>query len=409
MRILYVTACMPYGHAETFIISEIDALMRSNDILVAPRSPGALGQHAAWLAPYTVREGLLSVGVLVRAALTFMRRPVPSILSLLQFLRTRRLRALLGNLAVYPKGLWLADVAEQWQADHIHCHWAGTTATMAMIASRVSGVPWSLTCHRSDIVSDNLLREKARHATFVRAIAAEGKRMLLDRKVKPDPKLVVLPMGVRVPALTSSAREQQPVVLCPADLLPVKGHRFLIDAWKILHGRGITAKLVLAGSGHLDAELRSRVEALGLQDFVTFAGTIRHENLLDFYRDAEVSAVVLASIDLGGGLHEGVPVALIEAMAYGVPVVATTTGGIPELIIPGTGILVPPENPEALANGLERLLRDPHFAHRMGKKGREWVMATRDVVHIAARLEMLFAAGHHSVPAPVEVVRAARA
>ena len=54
---------------------------------------------------------------------------------------------LLKNLAVYPKGLWLARLAREWRADHIHAHWAATTATMALVASEFSGIPWSFTAH----------------------------------------------------------------------------------------------------------------------------------------------------------------------------------------------------------------------------------------------------------------------
>ena len=392
MRILYVTAAMPYGKAETFIISEIEELLCRNEVLVAPRSPKRLGRHADWLAPYTIREHLLSPIVLLRAVLAFARRPRASLRTLKILFGSPRPRTVLGNLAVFPKGLWLAGVARRWRADHIHCHWAGTTATMAMIASRLSGVPWSLTTHRSDIVSDNLLKEKTRSAAFVRAIASEGRKMLMERNAEPESKLLVLPMGVRIPPLDPAlAGPKEKVVLCPADLLPVKGHRFLISAWRTLLDRGYSAKLLLAGSGELKAVLHSQVAQLGIADTVEFLGTIEHKSLLDYYRRREVAAVVLASVDLGAGVHEGIPVALVEAMSYGVPVIATTTGGIPELVIPGTGLLVPPADPLALADALGQVLGNPSHAGAMAECGRRWVASSRNIVEVAAQLENLFA------------------
>jgi colanic acid/amylovoran biosynthesis glycosyltransferase len=391
MRIIYVTACMPYGRAETFIISEIRELLHKNEVLVVPRSPGQLGKHAAWLAAHTKREGLLSWRVLTASLRVAVKNPRLAATNFRVLLRSGNTKTLLGNLAVFSKGLWLARVAAEWKADHIHCHWAGTTATMTMIASRQSGIPWSLTAHRSDIVSNNLLREKMASAVAVRAIAQEGRRMMIERGVPDRDTLRVLPMGVEIPPASTSINSSQKVILCAADLLEVKGHRFLIDAWKIIRDKGIEAQLWLAGSGELQVELRNQAERLGLADSIRFLGTLKHDSLLGLYRTGKVTGVVLASVDLGGGCHEGIPVALVEAMSYGVPVVATATGGIPELVQPGTGLLVPAEDPEALANALEGILQNERLAHEVGRAGRRWVASTRDIRHIAAELEKMFA------------------
>ena len=395
MRIIYVTGCLPYGPAETFILDEIRELLRKNDVLVVPRSPGNLGQHGVWLVPHTKREGLLSRRVFGEALRFFAITPRQVMAAGRLLLRSRSLGVAVRNLAVFPKALWLARVAIEWNADHIHCHWAGTTATMTMIASELSGVPWSFTAHRSDIVSNNLLADKARSATLVRTIAKSGSKMMIARGVEPDAKLRVLPMGVRIPQIAFRRRLLDPaVLLCPADFLEVKGHRYLIKAWKILRERGIAAELWLAGSGKLKSSLEALVGSLGLADSVMFLGTISHEKLLDVYRTSKISAVALASVDLGGGCHEGVPVALVEAMSYGVPVVATTTGGIPELLLPGTGVLVPPENPLALADAIQRILQDEAFAETVGQSGRRWVAQTRDIAVVASELEAVFSGGY---------------
>jgi colanic acid/amylovoran biosynthesis glycosyltransferase len=95
---------------------------------------------------------------------------------------------------------------------------------------------------------------------------------------------------------------------------------------------------------------------------------------------------VLASTDLGNGVHEGIPVALIEAMGYGIPVVATKTGGTPELVKPGTGLLVPAGDTAALADALETLLRDRVFLRQVGDSGRQHVVNTHDIVTITSEL-----------------------
>ena len=75
------------------------------------------------------------------------------------------------------------------------------------------------------------------------------------------------------------------------------------------------------------------------------------------YREGRVGMVVLPSVDLGNNLHEGIPVALIEAMSYNIPVVGTHTGGIPELLEGGAGLIVPDKDPAALADAIERSSR----------------------------------------------------
>jgi len=291
------------------------------------------------------------------------------------------------NLTIVPKALWLAGVAARWNADHIHCHWAGTTATMAMLASQLSGIPWSLTAHRWDIVENNLLATKVRSASFVRFISEDGLRMAQALGIGFTDNVRVLHMGVPVPArVQRRSPGPRPVVLCPARLVEVKGHRFLLKAWQILQRRGLNAELWLAGNGELRPQLERLSDALGLADSVKFLGAVAHSELLKMYEDGAVTAVILASIDLGNGLHEGVPVALIEAMSYGIPVVATPTGGTAELVRPGSGLLVPPSEPAALADAVQSLLEDAGLRQQLGESGRQRVLENYDIVGVAAQL-----------------------
>ena len=389
MRIIYVTACLPFGPAEAFIVDEIKQLLRRHEVLIVPRSPGRPGPHGIELVPHSRREGIVSGRVLATAARVCATMPARVAQSVGYLARSQSVGKFVRNAAVVPKALWLAQIASEWAADHIHCHWAGTTATMALIASEISGIPWSLTTHRSDIVGNNLLIEKATNASMVRAISHDGKRMLVERGLKPD-CITVLPIGVSVPERREFEPPASPVILCPADLLPVKGHRYLLHAWRMLQDRGMKPELWLAGQGELRSELQRLTYSLGLSAHVKFMGTVPHAKLLEFYATDSVSAVVLPSIDLGGGHHEGIPVSLVEAMSYGIPVVATRTGGIPELIESGTGLLVPPSDPSALANAIQRLLLEPVFSQQLGATGRSHILRTREVVTVAAALESSF-------------------
>jgi glycosyltransferase involved in cell wall biosynthesis len=182
------------------------------------------------------------------------------------------------------------------------------------------------------------------------------------------------------------------VVICPARLVAVKGHRFLLQAWRILEDRGVTGELWLAGQGELRRELEALTDALGLRRSVKFLGVLSHRELLSLYQGSAVSVVVVPSIDMGHGYHEGIPVALVEAMSYGLPVVATKTGGTEELVLPEAGWLVPPEDPVALAGALQALLQDVSLREEMGHRGRLRAMEAHDIVHVAAQLASAFAA-----------------
>ena len=409
MRIIYVTARLPNGTDEAFIIPEVLELARlGHEVLVVPRSPRGPVVHGQELLECSRREPLFSRNVLrawSRTALVSPRKIAAAVRSLAP---SRSLPIAFKNLAVVPKAVWLATVAIQWRAGHIHCHWAGTTATMTLLASKISGVPWSLTAHRWDIVENNLLAEKVRSASFARFISEDGLKMARATGVMPEPNIRVLRMGV---ALTHSTQDTaaarrrarflesgerrvaaKAVVLCPARLVEVKGHRFLIEAWRILKNSGVDGELWLAGQGECRHRLESLTKKSGVEGSVKFLGALAHQKLLQLYQEGKVSIVALASVDLGKGNHEGIPVALIEAMSYGIPVVTTRTGGNAELVTPGAGFLVPPEDPVALANALRELLEDECLRKQIGASGRQRAVEAHDIVGVVAELASAFEA-----------------
>jgi colanic acid/amylovoran biosynthesis glycosyltransferase len=385
VRIIYITAALPHGTDEAFIVAEIRELIRcGHQVLVIPRSPRGRILHGRELISISKMEPLCSMRVLAAAAAKTIASPAAVVSAIRPLLASKATK----NLAVMPKAVWLASIAREWGADHIHCHWAGTTASMAMAASALSGIPWSLTLHRWDIVENNLLAAKVRHAAFARFISEDGLKMARALGVPAD-RTRVIHMGVALPSRPTPIRGpvSRRVVLCPARLVEVKGHRYLIEAWNILKRRRIDGELWLAGDGELREPLQTLAREL---DSVKFLGALPHEELLAIYSRNLVSAVVMASLDLGGGYHEGIPVALIEAMGYGVPVIATRAGGTPELIRAGTGLLVPPADPAALAAAIERLFNDEELRRTLGQAGRRRAFEAFDITRVVAELARNF-------------------
>jgi glycosyltransferase involved in cell wall biosynthesis len=263
---------------------------------------------------------------------------------------------------------------------------------MALIAGRVAGVPWSVTFHSEDIAQPNLLEMKLSKAAFSRFISRSGleiaERLGIETsRYQPH----VIHVGVRLPDLTRLAgRGNEPVVLlCPAYLYLIKGQRYLIQAVQRLRERGVEYSLVLAGDGPLRAELEDLAKNLGVADLVVFRGQAPHHQILEWYEQGRVDVVVLPSIDLGDNLQEGIPVALMEAMAHQIPVVSTNTGGIPELLGEGAGILVPEQDDHALADSLEQLARNAALRADIAAAGRRRVEEEFDVVSTTARLAAL--------------------
>lgn len=398
-RLVYITVSMPFGPGEQFLIPEAHELIRRGyDVLIVPRSPkGAVfNQDALGLEGHCLRRAPLGPSVLLFSALEFLRHPMATVGALALLLSAGDVLVLAKNAAAFPKGLWLARVARKWRADHLHAHWGRTTATMAMVAGRMTGIPWSLTLHREDIAQPNLLITKMERAGFTRFVSRSGLDIARSMGASGhSDRVCIIHMGVTVPphVPARTADTSTFIVLCPAHLYPVKGHEYLIAAMGILRDRGLTCLVWIAGEGHLLNFLRRQVDTLDLADTVSFLGPVPHERILEWYRDRRIDAVVLPSIDLGHHTHEGIPVALMEAMVYEIPVISTETGGIPELIGEGAGILVQPRNSEALADALELLIRDPFLRSRLGTAGRQRIedqfAVQQTTAELAARIEAI--------------------
>jgi len=392
-RIVYVTALLPYGDGEPFVATEVRAIERAGwDVTVVPVRAGGEIVHRDAASLETEAAPLVSASIAGRAVSEAARKPRATAAVLAALGRGRNASVLAKNAAVFPKGAWLASLVERTGAVHIHAHWAGTTATMAMAASRLTRVPWSLTAHRWDIAENNLLRVKAREASFFRVISEHGARELEEIVGVRGWSPWVLHMGVELPPTAAPVVRRTPLrVLVAARLVEKKGHAHLIEAVSILRSRGSAIHVDLAGGGPLEAALRRQVSDSGLAGDVEFLGTVSHDALLARVAAGDWDVAALPSVVTASGELEGIPVSLVEAMAHGLPALATATGGIPELFDEGAGLLVPPADPRALADALEQLVRDQDLRARLGAAGRLRIEEQYDVDRVAEQLGARFA------------------
>ncbi len=291
---------------------------------------------------------------------------------------------LLPSLSFSQRTFWLFYLAEsllvghwmrQRRLSHLHVHFGGPVASVGMLTSTAWRVPYSLTIHGPEELLDppgNQLAPKIAQASFVICIS-DFCRGELRRVMEPAAwsKLAVIRLGVDPlllkPRQASPTLSSALTVVCVGRLVPAKGHNVLLQAVSLLQERGMSLKVVLIGTGPLEAELRSVADHLRLTGSVTFTSGLSHEETLAQLRKADLFA--LASF------AEGVPVALMEAMSLSIPCVSTAVAGIPELIRSGdNGLLVAPGDPTAFADALQALVSDETLRRRLGAAGRRRVL-----------------------------------
>lgn len=300
----------------------------------------------------------------------------------------------LGALLYYPKCVAFAEWMERLGVEHIHAHFANHPALAAFVVHRLTGIPYSFTAHGSDLhVDRRMLREKVADAVFVVTVS-EYNRDLIAEECGEDAreKIAIIHCGAdqevfaegsspaTIAGNTSTLR-----IACVASFEEVKGHRYLLEACRLLADRSVDFHCDILGDGPLRDDVENRVLELGLSEAITIHGAVPRPEVERTLARSDVA--VLCSYPTAAGKREGIPVALMEGMMSGLPVVASGLSGIPELVDDGrTGFLVPPGDPWKLADRLQRLAARPELRRRMGRAGREKVATEFDLRDGARRL-----------------------
>lgn len=267
---------------------------------------------------------------------------------------------------------------------HIHNHLGDSSGTVAMLAAELADVPFSMTLHGPEIFDQAdrwHLRTKISRAAFVACISEHclAKAAAIGRD-EDQAKLRVVRCGVeldRYDAVTPQTAAEN--LLFVGRFERRKGLLTLIEAVSKLIGRGRRAHLTLVGDGTMRQSIERAISSAGLEDFVTLIGALDETDVAKAFARADI--VIVPS------LSEGLPVVIMEAMACGLPVIASAVDGIPELVVDGqTGLLVPPADPVALADAIERLSGNPALKARLGLAGRERVVRDHDASKNARHL-----------------------
>jgi len=259
---------------------------------------------------------------------------------------------------------------------HLHIHFSGAVATVGMLASIAWQIPYSLTVHGPDEFFDVrhfYLRKKIEQAEVIFCIS-NFCRSQLARLTSPQHwnKMQVVRLGIDPEVFKRrfnprEGHDKKVELVCVGRLVPAKGQLVLLRAFLDLLRKGHAIRLRLIGDGPDRPNVEAFIREHGISEHVTLEGSLSHERTRELLGLADI--FVLASF------AEGVPVALMEAMAMEIPCVSTFVAGIPELIRDGRdGLLVAASSTEELSAALERLIVDAAMRARLGASGRDRVL-----------------------------------
>jgi glycosyltransferase involved in cell wall biosynthesis len=308
------------------------------------------------------------------------------------------LRELLLGVALADRLLAAGDIR------HLHAHFAHGTTTVTWYASRITGVPFSFTGHARDIYAEKLnpgglLPRKIHAARFVVTCTDANRRHLRSLAEGADVHRVYHGLNADFARLLASgweapARNGRFRVLAVGRLVAKKGFDVLVEAIALLADRGVPVEAVIVGhpaplEPEVGPELERSIAAFGLDGRAHLVGAMTQAELFDEYRRA--SAFCLPCRVADSGDRDGIPNVMVEAMACGLPVVGTEVSGLPELVEPErNGLLVPPEDPKAVAEALARLYNDPELARALGRRAEETVRERFDGDSLTRELATLF-------------------
>ncbi len=297
----------------------------------------------------------------------------------------------------------LVGIARSYRPHVVHTHLA-KAGFVGRLAARLSGARVVVHTYHGSVFRGyfgrgesslylGIERALAKLTTRLIAITPRQRQELIDLRVAPSMKIVEIPLGLdlepfRVPRDQRAARAalglpaDGPLVGLAARLVPVKDVGTFIEAMALLTRRLPAVRALVVGDGEERAALEAFARSLGVAERCRFLGWCA--DMPSLY--AAIDVLALSS------LNEGSPVSVIEAMAAARPVVATSVGGVPDVVRHGeNGLLVPPRDPEALAEAVETMVRDPALRARLGAAASQAVYPRYDGARLIDDVQRLYA------------------
>ena len=282
-------------------------------------------------------------------------------------------------------------IEAEGNVDLIHAHFAGENRLAVTHATAYLDIPCTVTAHAVEIFSDpNVQRVRRVCSRFDHVVVpSEYNKRYLREKIGVDTEMSVVPATTDVEKFEPSDNCVSGRLLTVGRLVEKKGHEYAIDAVAQLVEQGYDVEYHIVGSGEREGFLRECVRDHGVEEHVEFLGHVSDDRLSRELQEAEL--FVLPCVIASDGDRDVIPVVLKEAMATETPCVSTTISGIPEMITDGhDGVLVEPNNAEAVARGVGGLLDDPQRRTQLGQNARETVEGNFDISSSVDKLQDIF-------------------
>lgn len=308
-----------------------------------------------------------------------------------------------GALRRLSQAAYIAPILRREGITHVHAHFASSATSVASYLHRLAGFSYSFTAHAKDIYHDDVnprtVARKIEASRFTVTVSDYNRAFLGELGAAERLARIYNGLDLEQFRLNGTRQDDPPLVLGVGRLVEKKGFDDLVRACAILRDSGLDFRCRIVGKGDQAPMLRTLIDSLDLADRVELAGPLPREALLGLYPRA--SAFAAPCVVAADGNRDGLPTVLIEAMALGVPVVATPVTGIPELVEHAhTGLLVPERDPAALAAAIHRLLVDREAAAQMAAAARLRVEREFDLrTNVAALRERFVEAAMNPDPA----------
>jgi len=362
---------------QTFALADLHELERAGfqvEIFTLLGARGSIQQPEARNFADRVHTAPLTSWPFFRENLLAFRRPLTwRLLSKLISGTRADFSELRKSLALFPQAVYFADLMRQRGIQHMHAGWASYPATVAWIASELTGIPFSFYAHAYDIYKvQSLLREKILRAQFVATCAETNRQALMGLAGEwARSKIHVHRHGVDLkrfyPAGPSISKPQAVwKILACGNLVYYKGFHDLVAACGLLQQQGYRFVCSIIGEGPAQKRLAQQIRQSDVSSRVRLLPPMSQPELAEQYRNADL--FVHPSVVGRDGNRDVIPNVLIEAMASGIPVISTRLSGIQELIQDGkNGLLVSPGDPKELAEAISGLMKDSQKREQLVK------------------------------------------
>lgn len=397
MKVAYITSRFPHL-PETFILREMIALEKVGTRvelfpLIVQKQRVMHEDASVWL-PRVHKTPLVSISSLAALIRTASCQPGNLFNIFFEVVKGnwKNRKFFLRALVIFPKAVHMAGMMKDLQINHVHAHYATHPALAAWIIYRLTGISYSVSVHAHDIfVDQTMMCEKFQSSRFVRAISDYNRSFLIAHCGDSiQEKIKIIHCGIRVDQYHWDRKNNSPFkVLSVGSLQPYKGQEYLIQACGWLKRKNIDFLCLIVGDGELYGFLRKKIVDLDLLDDVILLGSKNEQEVVRLMAGSH--CYVQPSVITQTGKKEGIPVAIMEALASRLPVVATNISGIPEIIQDRcTGFLVPSEDAVALAERIFWVYQNPDESKMIARAGRKKVVRDFNIDRVAIQLNDTF-------------------